>query len=89
MSTESVPPRAAPEALLPLVGVRVLEVGDTVAVAYAGRHLSDLGADVVKVEGPAGDPLRLLGPFVASIPNRDMSGGFAYFNAGKRSGRRR
>jgi crotonobetainyl-CoA:carnitine CoA-transferase CaiB-like acyl-CoA transferase len=55
------------------------------AVAYAGRQLRDLGADVVKVEAPRGDPLRALGPFVGGIPDRDMSGSFAYFNAGKRS----
>jgi crotonobetainyl-CoA:carnitine CoA-transferase CaiB-like acyl-CoA transferase len=69
----------------PLAGLRVLECGDTLAVAYAGRLLSDLGADVVKVELTAGDPLRALGPFVGDIPNRDLSASFAYFNAGKRS----
>jgi crotonobetainyl-CoA:carnitine CoA-transferase CaiB-like acyl-CoA transferase len=63
----------------------VLECGDTLAVAYAGRQLVDLGADVVKVEGPQGDPWRAVGPFVGGIPDRDMSGSFAYFNAGKRS----
>jgi crotonobetainyl-CoA:carnitine CoA-transferase CaiB-like acyl-CoA transferase len=34
-----------------LAGLRVLECGDTVAPAYAGRLRSDLGADVVRVEG--------------------------------------
>src|SRR3954466_8263779 len=70
---------------LPLAGIRVLECGDTLAVAYAGRLLCDLGAEVVKVERPAGDPLRSLGPFVAGIPNRDLSASAAYFHAGKRS----
>jgi crotonobetainyl-CoA:carnitine CoA-transferase CaiB-like acyl-CoA transferase len=70
---------------LPLTGLRVLECGDTLAVGYAGRLLADLGADVVKVEPPEGDPLRALGPFVAGIPNRDLSASAAYFHAGKRS----
>ncbi len=70
---------------LPLAGVRVLECGDALGVAYAGRQFSDLGADVVKVEPPDGDPLRALGPFIGGIPDRDMSGAFAYFHAGKRS----
>lgn len=70
---------------LPLDGLRVLECGDALGVAYAGRQFSDLGADVVKLEPPEGDPLRALGPFVGGIPDRDMSGAFAYFHAGKRS----
>ena len=69
----------------PLADLRVLECGDTLAVAYAGRQLADLGADVVKIEAPQGDPLRAVGPFVGGIPDRDLSGSFAYFNASKRS----
>jgi crotonobetainyl-CoA:carnitine CoA-transferase CaiB-like acyl-CoA transferase len=65
--------------------MRVLECGDAIAAAYAGRLLCDLGADVVKVEPPAGDPLRALGPFVGGIPNRDQSASFGYFHAGKTS----
>lgn len=72
-------------AALPLTGLRVLECGDTLAAAYAGRLLGDLGAEVVKAEQAAGDPLRALGPFVAGIPNRDLSASAAYFHAGKRS----
>jgi crotonobetainyl-CoA:carnitine CoA-transferase CaiB-like acyl-CoA transferase len=63
----------------------VLECGDTLAAAYAGRLLCDLGAAVVKIEGPAGDPMRALAPFCGGIPHRDMSAPFAYFNAGKKS----
>ena len=50
----------------------------------AGRILADLGADVVKVEAPGGDPLRRIGPFERG----DASGRslrFAAWNAGKRS----
>lgn len=43
----------------PLVGVRVLELGNFIAAPTAGRLLADFGADVVKVERPAGgDELR-------------------------------
>lgn len=71
--------------LQPLVGLRVVECGDTVASAYAGRLLADLGADVVLVERPWGHPLRAAGPYVGASPGRDRSAGFACFAAGKRS----
>ncbi|MCU1502669.1 MAG: CoA transferase [Ilumatobacteraceae bacterium] len=73
------------EPVLPLVGVRVLECGDTIAAAYTGRLLADLGADVVKVEPRAGDALRHLGPYVGNRPDIESSAGFGYFHAGKRS----
>ncbi|HET9246746.1 MAG TPA: CoA transferase, partial [Xanthobacteraceae bacterium] len=38
----------------PLAGVRVLEFGQIAAGPFAGSLLADLGADVVKVENPAG-----------------------------------
>ena len=45
----------------PLQGVRVLELGSTVAGPFCGRLFADFGADVVKVETPSGDPLRTIG----------------------------
>ena len=69
----------------PLGGIRILECGDTLAAAYAGRLLTDLGADVTKVEAAGGDPLRRLGPFAGGHVHPDMSTSFAYFNRGKRS----
>jgi crotonobetainyl-CoA:carnitine CoA-transferase CaiB-like acyl-CoA transferase len=45
----------------PLDGVRVLELGSTIAGPSAGRHLADLGAEVIKVEQPEGDQLRTWG----------------------------
>jgi crotonobetainyl-CoA:carnitine CoA-transferase CaiB-like acyl-CoA transferase len=44
----------------PLEGVRVAEFATFFAAPYGHRLLSDLGADVVKVEGLAGDPMRPL-----------------------------
>src|SRR4051794_41593198 len=75
----------SPDVERPLAGLRVLEAGDTVALAYAGRLLADLGAEVVVVEEAAGHPLRALGPFAGGVPDAERSASFAYFHAGKRS----
>ncbi|MEK9676135.1 MAG: CoA transferase [Chloroflexota bacterium] len=42
----------------PLSGIRVVEFGSFVAGPWAGQLLADMGADVVKVEPPTGDPWR-------------------------------
>jgi crotonobetainyl-CoA:carnitine CoA-transferase CaiB-like acyl-CoA transferase len=56
----------AEQGFRPLQGVRVLEVAQNLAGPYAGQILHDLGAEVVKVEPPEGDPARRWGPpFVA------------------------
>ncbi len=75
--------RPGPDAtLLPLAGLRVVEVAENLAGPWAARILADMGADVVKVERPApGDPSRQWGPpFVAGDSTL-----FAFANAGKRS----
>lgn len=46
----------------PLDGIRVLELGSSVAGPAAGRLLADLGAEVLKVESGEGDGLRTWGP---------------------------
>jgi crotonobetainyl-CoA:carnitine CoA-transferase CaiB-like acyl-CoA transferase len=50
---------------LPLEGIRVLEYAQYVAGPFAGLLLADLGADVIKVEPPAGDAWRRYEPFAA------------------------
>jgi formyl-CoA transferase len=41
-----------------LEGVKVLEFSEMIAAPFAGMHLGDMGADVIKVEPPEGDPWR-------------------------------
>ena len=52
---------------------------------FAGRLLADLGADVIKVEPPQGDPARNRGPFVDDIPGPDRSLRWLAWNTNKRS----
>lgn len=73
-SSESVEPTG------PLVGVRVLEFSVIVAGPIAGVHLSDMGADVVKVEPPGGEDRRNT---MAVVPNEGKY--FQSLNRGKRA----
>jgi crotonobetainyl-CoA:carnitine CoA-transferase CaiB-like acyl-CoA transferase len=52
--------------------------------ALAGRMLAELGADVVKIEPPGGDPGRWRPPFAGNRAAPDRSLPFLYRNAGKR-----
>lgn len=77
------PPAAAappPAGTTPLAGIRVVEVGHYVPAPLAGSYLAALGAEVVKVEPPGGDPTR------AWPPAPDGQGlVFGLLNTGKRS----
>jgi len=43
----------------PLCGLKVIELGQLIAGPFAGKRLADFGAEVIKIEAPAGgDPLR-------------------------------
>ncbi|HEY2594330.1 MAG TPA: CoA transferase [Chloroflexota bacterium] len=67
------PPGAAPASRNgPLAGYRVLDLGTILAGPYAGALLAELGADVIKVEPPAGDPFRETG-FVYNRGQRGLS----------------
>ncbi len=52
MTTESAPRTG------PLLGVRVLELGNFIAGPFAGQLFGDYGAEVIKIEAPDGDPMR-------------------------------
>ena len=64
-------------AVLPLAGIRVLELCHTIMGPSAGLILADLGADVIKIEPANGDSTRRLIGFAAGF--------FATFNRNKRS----
>ena len=68
----------------PLDGVRVLEFGHVAAGPFGSMLLADLGADVVKVEGPNGDQMRDWPP-VAEAAGERFSHNFAAVNRNKRS----
>ncbi len=67
-----------------LAGLRVIEVGDERG-HLAGRILADLGAEVIKVEPPAGDPLRRRGPFLPNAPEGEGSIAWLSGNVAKKS----
>lgn len=61
--------------------LRVVEIGSSTATSYCARLFADFGADVQKVEPPAGDPLRRSAPLT---PN-GQSAHFAFLNFNKSS----
>jgi len=68
-----------------LSGLRVIECGQGISAAFGSKLMADLGADVIKVEDPAGDMLRHRGPFArGEKPDPEKSGLFLYLNANKR-----
>ncbi|PXW31844.1 UNVERIFIED_CONTAM: crotonobetainyl-CoA:carnitine CoA-transferase CaiB-like acyl-CoA transferase [Williamsia faeni] len=69
----------------PLTGVRVVDLSHALAGPYTTMLLADLGADVLKVESPAGDLSRWAGPFHADDTEHAFGGYFQSVNRGKRS----
>lgn len=51
----------------PLSGLRVVEIGQFTTVPLAGRHLAHLGADVLKIEPPGGEPARGWTPLLDGV----------------------
>jgi len=64
----------------PLEGIRILEFGSFVAGPWGGQLLSDMGADVIKIEPPKGDPWRHASSFA-----KNESRVFVPLNRGVRS----
>jgi crotonobetainyl-CoA:carnitine CoA-transferase CaiB-like acyl-CoA transferase len=65
----------------PLAGVRVVDLTAMVMGPYATQIMADMGAEVIKVEPPAGDNTR----YISVGPARGMSGVFVNINRGKKS----
>ncbi len=83
-AAQSLPPpvhrAVSDDAVAPLAGVRVVELGPFTAGPLTGRYLADLGADVIKVEPPGGERSRTWQPRAAHASHY-----FANYNCGKRS----
>jgi len=69
----------------PLAGVRVIDATQALAGPFCTMLLADLGADVVKIEPPAGDMTRFGGPFTRADTEHAYGGYFASINRNKRS----
>ncbi len=67
-----------------LSDIRVLDLAGETGV-YASKLLADLGADVIRIEHPDGDPLRDVGPFWHDEGRADRSLSFFNLNTSKRS----
>ena len=65
----------------PLDGVKVIDLSNMLMAPYATQILGDMGADVIKVEPPEGDPIRDIGP----SRNPGMGAIFLNANRSKRS----
>ena len=78
-------PTPTEPAAAPLHGVKVVELARILAGPWAGQVLADLGAEVVKVEGPGGDDTRTWGPPFVDDPDGGRTAGYYHAcNRGKR-----
>ena len=68
----------------PLTDYRVLDLSGPLGV-YCGKLMADMGADVIKVEPPGGDPMRHIGPFAHDQPGPDSSLYWLHFATNRRS----
>lgn len=64
--------------------LKVLDIGHYIAGPYCAKLLADMGAEVLKIEPPEGDPARRMGPFPGDVPDAEKSGLFLYLNTNKK-----
>ena len=69
----------------PLKGLKVVELARVLAGPWIGQTLADLGAEVIKVESPAGDETRQWGPPFVEIDGDRSAAYYTACNRGKRS----
>src|ERR1700752_790086 len=72
------------DAISLLPGYRVLDLSSSMG-SFCGKVLRDLGMEVIKIETPGGDAVRLEPPFAKGHAHREGSLRFNYLNAGKKS----
>src|SRR3979411_49682 len=65
----------------PLAGIRVIDLTSAVLGPVATRPLGDMGAEVIKIETPEGDPMRQIGP----ARNPGMAAYYLNVNRNKKS----
>jgi crotonobetainyl-CoA:carnitine CoA-transferase CaiB-like acyl-CoA transferase len=68
-----------------LLGVRVIDLSEGIAGPFCAKLLAAAGAEVIKVEPPAGEVSRQYGPFPGDAPHPEKSGLFLHLNTGKKS----
>jgi benzylsuccinate CoA-transferase BbsE subunit len=73
-----------PEEMHALGDIRVLDLTGP-SGTYCTKLLADLGADVIRIEPPGGDPARSIGPFVNDERHPEKSLHFLHYNTNKRS----
>ena len=86
------PPAAAQNPALPLAGVRIIDISNVFSLPYAGGLLADLGAEVIKVEGPGRLDISRGGAFSGVFPENEAgddpwnrTSTFNLLNRGKKS----
>ena len=67
----------------PLTDLKVLDLAGPIGV-YCTKLLADLGADVVRIKPPTGDPMRDIGPFYGDEPHPEKGLYWWHFNTSKR-----
>lgn len=88
--TEHSAPNTVSADIKPLDGAVILEIGNAqapvclrLATSFAGKIAAELGAKVIKLEPPGGDPVRYIPPFLPAGPAGERSALFRFLNTGK------